>query len=327
MGKCVEKLPHRTDKCRSRDGLQVFLADDGTYNGHCFACGAHVPNPYGDKPAGYKPVIKIKTLEDIQRELAELEEYETYDLPDRKLKKEYLEYFGVKVGVNEEDGVTPHSVYFPYYKAGELNGYKCRTLNPKKFWAVGSTKNVDMFGWEQAKLQGGKKLFVTEGEFDAVALFQIMKEHNRGTEWAHLNPAVVSLSNGSGGAVKQLTQLLPEIRKQFKEIVLVFDMDEPGRKAAEAVVRIIPDALVAELPAKDANECLIQGRSKAAYNSCQFQAAKPKNTRLVSGNDLHERAKKPPVWGVSWPWKHITEATRGIRRGETIYLGAGQKQG
>jgi len=30
---------------------------------------------------------------------------------------------------------------------------------------------------------------------------------------------------------------------------------------------------------------------------------------------------------VSWPWEHITTATRGIRLGETIYIGAGQKQG
>jgi twinkle protein len=30
---------------------------------------------------------------------------------------------------------------------------------------------------------------------------------------------------------------------------------------------------------------------------------------------------------VSWPWEHITKATRGIRLGETIYIGAGQKQG
>jgi twinkle protein len=42
---------------------------------------------------------------------------------------------------------------------------------------------------------------------------------------------------------------------------------------------------------------------------------------------LHEAGKEPAVYGASWPWKHITEATRGIRLGETIYIGAGQKQG
>ena len=58
-----------------------------------------------------------------------------------------------------------------------------------------------------------------------------------------------------------------------------------------------------------------------------FNAAKPKNTRLVLGVDLHESAKEPPKFGVSWPWRHITEATRGLRLGETIYIGAAPKMG
>lgn len=322
-GKCVEKLPHNTDKCRSKDGVQVF-EDDGKYTGFCFSCGTFIPDPYGDHPEGYKPNIRVKTDAEIEAEIAEVrDDYGCHDLPERQLKKQYLDYFGVKVGVNEADGVTPSSVFFPFTKAGELIGYKARTLNPKKFWAIGTTKASDVFGWEQAKLTGGKKLFITEGEFDAVALFQIMKEHNKGTPYADLNPAVVSLSNGAGGAVKQLTTILPEIRKHFKEIVLVFDSDEPGKRASGDVQRIIPDALVAELPAKDANECIKNGRSKAAYNACQFQASRPKNTRLVHGNTLHEKAKEPPKYGLSWPWKHITQATRGIRFGETIYIGAG----
>ena len=48
---------------------------------------------------------------------------------------------------------------------------------------------------------------------------------------------------------------------------------------------------------------------------------------MISGDTLHEAAKVPPKFGLSWPWKHITKATRGIRFGETIYIGAGQKQG
>jgi twinkle protein len=104
-------------------------------------------------------------------------------------------------------------------------------------------------------------------------------------------------------------------------------MDEPGRKAAEEVMKVVPDAFVAALPEKDANECLIKGKSIQCYNACQFNAQKPKNTRLVSAHELHDKAKEPPKFGVSWPWKHITEATRGIRTGETIYIGAGQKQG
>lgn len=328
MSKCVEKLPHRTDKCNSANGLQVFLEDNGKYTGFCFSCGTHVPDPYGDKPVGYAPKVHVKTKEEIEEELREIrDEFACFNIAERKLKKDYLSYFGVKIGVSEEDGITPRSAYFPYTLKGDLVAYKARLLEEKRMWSIGSQKGCDFFGWEQAKLTGNKKLFITEGEFDAVALFQIMKEHNKGTAYADINPAVVSLSNGASGAVKQIQDHLPDIRKLFKEVVLVFDTDEPGKKAASDVVRIVPDAIVATLPGKDANDCLVNGRSKAAYNACQFQAAKPKNTRIVSGRSLHEEAKKPPKYGVSWPWKHITEATRGIRTGETIYIGAGQKQG
>lgn len=325
MAKCVEKLPH---DCGSGDGLQVFLKEDSSYDGFCFACGTYVPNPYHDKPAGYKPQVIVKSKEQIEQEIASIrDDYRSFALPDRKLRKESLEYFGVKVGVSEQDGTTPVTHYYPYYKGDELIGYKVRLIENKRMWAIGTTKGADLFGWQQAVAAGGKKLFITEGELDAVALYQIFKDHNKGTSYADLNPSIVSLANGAGSASKDLVRLLPEIKKVFKEIILVFDMDDVGKKAADDVARLIPDVLIASLPSKDANQCLIDGRSKACYNAVQFNSHRPKNTRLVLGNELHESAKEPPKYGVSWPWEHITKATRGIRLGETIYLGAGQKQG
>lgn len=323
MGKSVEKLRH---SCGSH-ALQVFLQDDGTYDAYCFACGKHEPNPYGDQPPGYRPQIKIKSPEEIQAEIEELKEYSVVDIPDRKIKKSSLEYFGAKVGVSEQDGVTPYSVYFPYTKDGSIQGYKARILDPKKMWAIGSIKDVDLFGWEQALKTGAKKLFITEGEFDAVALYQIFKDQNRNSQYAHLEPAVVSLTSGAGSAKRELPAKIKQLRQHFKEIILVFDTDEPGKKAAEDVLKVCPEVMVATLPAKDANECLLDGKSKACYNACQFNAAKPKNTRIVCGDELHESAKEIPKIGMDWPWKHITKVTRGLRFGETIYLGAGQKQG
>jgi twinkle protein len=93
------------------------------------------------------------------------------------------------------------------------------------------------------------------------------------------------------------------------------------------VAKLVPEVLIATVPGKDVNECLIAGRSKAVYNAIQFQAAAQKNTRIVDADSLHEIAKQPPQFGYSWPWKHLTDVTRGIRLGETIYIGAGAKMG
>lgn len=319
MAICVERLPH---SCGSKQGLQVF-EEDGKYSGYCFSCNTYVPDPYQDKPEGYAPKKWRKTPEEIAEEIAEVAHYPIQGVPDRKLDKDAMEYFGVRIGLSETDGVTPALHYYPYYKEGELRGYKVRLIENKRMWSMGDCVDVDFFGWEQAVAASGKRLFITEGELDAVALYQISKRANAGTKYAEFNPSVVSLPHGAAQAAKFIAKKLPDIRRTFKEVVLVFDMDEAGRKAVEEVLKILPDAKVAQLPEKDVNDCLIKGKSRAAYNAIQFNAAKPKNTRLVNGRDLHEEARKPAEWGVPWPWQHITDLTRGIRLGETIYIGAG----
>lgn len=314
MTTCVERLPH---SCGSDKGLQVF-EEEGKYTGYCFSCSTYVADPYGDKPAGYKPKRISKSKEEIQAEIEEIGSYPTIDLPDRKLKKSSLEYFNVKIGLSEEDGKTPTLHYYPYYLQGDLKSYKARLIASKRMWNIGNSADVDFFGWEQAVVAGGKKLLITEGELDAVALYQICKEANAGTRYAHFDPAVVSIPHGAAQAAKFIAKNLTKIRQVFKEIVLVFDMDEPGKKAVEDVLKIAPDAKVAVLPEKDVNDCLIKGKSRAAYQAIQFNAEKPKNTRLVKGESLHESAKERPSFGWSWPWKHLTDSTRGIRLGSRL---------
>lgn len=325
MGQCVEKLPH---KCGSSDGLQVFEQEDGTYNGYCYACNTFEPDPYKEKPVGYKPKFKRKSPEEIQAEIEEVKTYQTVDLQDRALKKEYLEYFDVKVGVSGEDGITPASHYYPYFKQGNLEGYKVRLIENKRMWSIGNQKDVDLFGWDQAVASGAKRLLITEGELDAVALFQVLKDNNKNDErYKDFNPAVCSLPHGSGSAGRDIARQLTEINHHFKEVVLAFDMDEAGKKAASEVTKLLPNAMVAELPGKDANDCLLQGRKKALISSVIWKATKPKNTRLVWGSDLHTKAREEAPWGVSYPWTWLTEKTRGCRKGETLYLGAAQKMG
>lgn len=329
MGKCIEKLPH---SCGSGDGLQVFQDDNGSYNGFCFACGIPVANPYEHHDPGYKPpALKRKDPKEIEEEIREIGEFPTgLGLLSRGLKAPYLQYFEYRFGLSRVDGVTPEVVYRPAYfsDSGELSGYSAKILETKQSWWTYHKGDLDLFGWKQALETGAKKLFITEGPEDMVALFQAMKENAIGSKYEQYNPAVVSLTHGAGSAVKQLSRLRPKIERHFKEIILVFDMDKPGRDAAEEVVKkVFPNAMVAELPEKDANDCVKAGKSKQLFNAVQFQAESPKNTRIIWGKELHEKARQQAKWGVSWPWDHVTQATRGIRKGETYYIGAAPKMG
>ena len=322
MGNCVEKLPH---SCGSQDGLQVFEGEDG-YNGYCYACNTFVPDPYKNKPGGYKPTVIRKSDEQIAQELADINECVSIGLPERKLHVKALEHFGIKVGVSEKDGKTPTVTYFPYTRDSKVVKYKCVLIANKKMWSVGDSADIDLFGWEQAIKTGERRLYITEGEYDAAALFTIIKKHNTG-DFKDMTPAVCSLPNGAGQAKAVISKLLPKIKRHFQEVVLVFDTDQAGRKAVDDVMSIAPKWLDAVLPCKDANSCLMEGHSKAAFGAVRFRAAKPKNTRLVWGSEVHDEAKKPAAWGLSYPYESLTKATRGLRFGETSYYAAGEKMG
>lgn len=330
MGICIEKIKHVGCTNGSKKALQVFANENGSVDGFCFSCGQFVSDPYGDgRNASQLPKPKIKSSEELQAELAEIENYQYLPLNNKKLSADALQEFGIRVGVSEQDGVTPETVYYPYFRDGKLRGYKVKLLpkagSTKRMWSVGDLKSIDFFGWQQALNGGNKRIIIVEGEDDVVALTRILKRYGK-EEYGY--PGVISLPHGASSALRDVEKVRVDLQRLFKEVVLCFDNDEAGKQATDAVLRILPTAIVATLPSKDANQCLIDGYSKAAFNAVMFSASVPKNTRLVFSETLHEAARHQALYGeLSWPWKKINEKTRGIRYGETIYIGAGVKMG
>ncbi len=326
MGFCLEKLPH---ECGSSDALQVFGNDDGTVSGFCFACNTYVENPYGEvKQAKDVPKLikKEKTDEELAQEMDEISSCGFVDVPQRKLRKDGLEYYGARVGLSRVDGKTPTVVFLPYTKSGEIVGYKARLLDRKVMWNVGRKTDHDLFGWEQAIQSGAKRLIITEGEFDAIALYKILQVFTE-DKYKEYIPAVVSITNGASSAAKELARSLADIKRHFKEVSFCFDDDDAGKKATDECLKVLPTATIITLPRKDANECLMEGKGREAHKAVTFKAALAKSTSLIFGSSLRELAKKKPEMGLSWPWEGLTKQTRGIRRGETYYIGAGVKMG
>ena len=67
----------------------------------------------------------------------------------------------------------------------------------------------------------GKKLVITEGELDCMSVSQVQQHRF----------ATVSVRNGSAGAKKNLLENIDYLNN-FKEIILMFDQDDAGQKAA-----------------------------------------------------------------------------------------------
>jgi len=325
MSNFVEHIPCPT--CDSQDNLAVF-EEDGKYNGYCFGKCGYVKDPYQDKPKGYTPKFKVKSPEQIAKELYEIYQLPITNVDSRGLHADTLLHYGVRVGLSQSDGETPDILYSPCTLNGEVKAYEAKLLAPKRNWWVGNGKELDPFGWDLALASDSPKLIITEGKADAMALFQMIKKSNKGGQYEHLTPAVISIPHGASGAVKDLMRVRGDAEHHFKEIILAFDMDEAGQDAATHVVKeVFGDAKVARLPLKDANECLLKGRSKGCVKAVLWDSVVPKNTRIVRGHALAELACKKPEFGLSYPWQGLTDITRGIRRGETIYIGAGVKMG
>lgn len=310
--------------------MQVYEQEDGSLDGYCWSCNKYVSNPLGVGKT-VKDIPKAERLsksrEEIEAELAEIGECEVVDLVDRRLRAAPLEYYGIKVGYDQADGKTLKFLYFPYSDKGNLKSYKVKLIEGKKFWSVGDQSKVDLFGWEQAKASGARRLIITEGELDAVALKVIFDTYEK-EAYKDTIPAVCSLPHGAASAHKDISRLAPEIKKFFKEVSFCFDDDEPGHKATEECCKIFPGATVINLPCKDANECILQGKGKAAYQAAKWKNEVKKNTSLIFGEELHEAAREEAQYGeLTWPWEHLNKTTRGIRYGETIYIGAGVKCG
>jgi twinkle protein len=315
-GKFIEHIP--CWKCDSKDAGSVYLQENGDYDAFCFSCGAFTDNPYGNQESKEK----IRTTEEgpIQT-LKEIEQLPSYGDASRSLIPFTMNYFGVKTELSTTDGLTPVAHYYPLTKKGEVVGYKKR-LMPKTFSMVGDGKGGELFGQDKASRISNKKLYITEGELDAVALFQSILDYSKGTEWESRIPSVVSITHGSKAALKDISANIDFIRN-YPEIVLCFDQDEQGKEAVEEVAKLLQNIYVMTLPEKDANDMVMKGKTRELAKVALFGAKKHRPPSVVSVDDVWDRAVKPIEMGLSWPFPTLTKLTYGIRRKCIYGLGAG----
>lgn len=284
------------DNCGSSDANSLY-SDGHTF---CFSCNTH---KNGDGSCTTEPTKKASSA---------LITGTYMDLAKRKIKEETCRKFGYQVG--EYKGKTVQIA--PYYDAtGTMVAQKIRGAD-KSFSVLGDITKAQLFGanlWNQ-----GKKIVITEGEIDALTVSQVQNN-----KWP-----VVSVPNGAQGAVKALKKNLDYLSR-FDEIILMFDMDEPGKKAAAECAELFEagKAKVATLPFKDPNECLQNGKPEeivqAIWNAKTFRP-----DGVISGEELWDSiATEEIVQAVPYPWDSLNEITRGARKGELVTLTAGSGVG
>lgn len=242
------------------------------------------------------------------------------------MPKEAFEGWSIRLLLSEEDGITPMAAAFPYSDKAKLSGYKVITMKKKSFWSVGNTKDADMFGFERAMSIGGKTLYITEGEWDAVALNWAMVEANKNSKFAKKGYPVMSLPSGADSVSKAWIKCRKRILTRFEKIVFVMDDDEAGIKAEKTAQMLIPEEMYrCDKPAgcKDPNDALAKKKGAEMASLAMWKSHKPPTVGVVRVRNVLARAIEKPEYGLSYPFDEFTELTYGQRDSEAVCLAAG----
>lgn len=291
------------------------------YSAYCYKHCTLIKNPF---KKGEEPVITKKTYEEKQEQSLQVKELPNVDREIRGIPAKMYSNWGVKMAFSEYDGKTPYAIYYPYGSTTELKGWKQRNLLVKSFSSVGDTKGAMPFGWVKAMKAGARRLYITEGEQDAIALdYALMLVNNKNPKYKGAKNAIISLPDGAGSAGKTMKLIHDE--GAWKEIILVFDNDEAGKAAVKAVQKVNRDVLVATMPTgcKDANDAVKKKLYKELFSAVMWDAKKPPIQGVVHVSEVIDRVIEKPVMGLSYPWDSVTELTYGQRFGECCGIGGG----
>lgn len=279
--------------CKSSDG---FAIDDKGV-GYCFSCNHTTKATSKDKAAAKKQDSPI------------LGEGSFVPLMDRSITLETCKRFGIKVDQNGNH-------LYPYYRDGEQVAIKYRT--PDKSFPTkpsGVIQKCGLFGKQNFKA-GGPSITVTEGELDAASAYQMMGS----------NYAAVSVQSSSS-ALRDCKEDWKYLNS-FNKIVLAFDNDEPGVKAANAVAKLFPGKAYIMNMTKH-NDCndYLKARDGKEWMKEWWNAKEVQIGGYITGDALLNAMAEPIAEGLSLPWDSMSQAMYGVRWHELITLGAGSGLG
>lgn len=284
--------------CGSSDNVAVY--SDGSK--YCWSqCGYKIlsdeykngklpPKPRVKSSAGLTPTVEqkgTKLKESISTEKnEEIKGYTSFDSTGyRNINEATNKFYGCRTSYDEDDNVLER--YYPITRENELSGYKVRE-HPKIFSAVGATGNdCDLYGAFRFR-SGGKYVLVVEGEEDAHAGFQMLKEYSDSKGGDHIT-AVVSITTGAGNPSKQLAANY-DFLNSFDIVVIGFDADQAGNDSLDKIMSSLPKGKVriAKWKQKDPNKYLELGLSKVFisdfYNAKQYVPA-----GVVPSGDLYDK--------------------------------------
>ena len=305
----VKHIPCPSDSCGSSDACALF--DDGHM--FCFSCRGYFK---GDKAYIEETDMPLDTVSYKQPTA----KGHVSAITDRGITKDTAEKYGVRVVQNADGDVVKH--YYPYFDVNNsLVAYKVRDVATKNFAAdpPGAMSAGVLFGQHLCQ-EGGKYVTVCEGELDAMAAYQML-----GSKYA-----AVSIKDGAAAAVKSCKRSY-DFLNSFNNIVICFDSDEAGQKAAREVAQLFEPnkckIVALDAGMKDAAGYLTDGKTQdftqAWWAARTYTPAGIINLKDV-GPELYDEGNQTTCL---YPFAGMNEKLYGIRTGELVTLTAGTGTG
>jgi twinkle protein len=290
-----------------KDDDHLFLMLDN----ETWCCSKDYHEPYYERDGSPVSPRESKCLDDTP-DLSELEAASIRGIP-----KEVIDKYGIKVEYDTTTGL-PIKHWYPITTdhGKTIVSWKRRTL-PKDFMVIPSIskdKVVDLFGMKSSPFSPDI-ILITEGELDACAAHTMLIGFRR----------LMCLSVPFGGNIKAILDNLDFIRGASR-IVLCPDQDAVGEKMINKLSLIIPEMLIMRFSEKDACDMLLEGK-QAEFKDAFTHAKIHKPTSIVSVTDIMDEALKPVEWGLSYPFKRLTELTYGLMERSIIGIGGGPGTG
>ena len=300
-------------RCNSSDACSINK--DGSAK--CFSCDEFIPD-YSKEVGG--TVVPIKNKQPTNA--LEVPKNGIFTRIDhRNISEKTARKYGVKIinKYNPDGKASPLSQVFPYYSENKLTATKIKYETPpgtkKDFRVTGELADSGLFG-EQLFRSGGKYLTIVEGEYDALAAYEML-----GSKWP-----VVSIKSGASGAVRDIKNSL-EFVESYDTVVICFDRDKAGQEAAKKIARLLTPnkAKIMRIPNgfKDSNDMLMEG-AKNAYNQAWWDSKVYTPSGVINVSDFKlkflNREKKP---SIPYPYEGLNKKLYGLRQGELVTFTGG----
>lgn len=302
------KFLRHTDcpRCGSSDAGAVY--EDGSC--HCFSCANN-----WDLSGDIAPNTKSRHItEDNTTNTYSFVDGTYKEIDNRSLKEATCQKFGYQVSLDNKS----HIANYRDPKTNQIVAQKIRKAG-KVFNVIGNGRDMPLYG-QHLWSSGGKSVVITEGEIDALSVAQAFD-----LKWP-----VVSLPNGAQSALKSIKTAY-EWLSSFEKIVIAFDMDEPGQKAAVEVAEALPvgKAYIMRMPGdlKDANDVL-KTLGTAAITRAFWEARPYRPDGIVGLEELRQSVLNPIIIpSIPYPWPEWNDKLGGIREAELVTLTSGSGLG